>query len=267
MDLARAEELLRQLRKQLKQLPADPAPAEVHRLRVCTRRVEAVTAAIALCPQKRSIQLRKALKPLRKAAGNVRDMDVLTASALDLRSTAAGGSLDRLIAHLVRMRRKSVAALRDTLAEQRQAARRQLKKYVQEFPSAFGKKPVRNANGQENGCSEALRLIDDLAHGPPLNASNLHSFRLKVKELHYIFEVLAGFDPQLVSEVRDVKDRIGDWHDWQQLFDAARAVLDPQQDRELLGRIASMIELKLTRALAASSSLRRLLASPKSKAS
>lgn len=50
MDLDHIEKPLRTLRKLLKTLPEDPAPAEVHKLRTRARRIEAVARALESAP-------------------------------------------------------------------------------------------------------------------------------------------------------------------------------------------------------------------------
>jgi hypothetical protein len=46
-ELERARKAVRELNKTLKNLPADPPPNEVHKLRTASRRVEAIAAALA----------------------------------------------------------------------------------------------------------------------------------------------------------------------------------------------------------------------------
>ena len=64
-----------------------------------------------------------------------------------------------------------------------------------------------------------------MANGRRLTQSNIHAFRLKVKELRYILQLYADADPGLVDALGEVQRRIGDWHDWQQLAEIAREIL------------------------------------------
>ncbi len=79
-----------------------------------------------------------------------------------------------------------------------------------------------------------MNVVRELGEWPPLDAENIHAFRLKVKELRYILQLDADADPGLVEALGDVQRRIGDWHDWHQLEEIAREVLDLEQDRALL---------------------------------
>ena len=63
-------------------------------------------------------------------------------------------------------------------------------------------------------------------------------------------------DPKLVSALGDVKDQIGDWHDWQQLAKIAQKVLDPQEDRAAVKKIEAIGKKKFTEALAAAQTMR-----------
>ena len=83
-ELERVQKALRELGKSLKSLPANPAPKEVHKLRTAARRVEAIAGALPEAEGKASRRLVKSIEPLRKAAGGVRDMDVLAANARKL---------------------------------------------------------------------------------------------------------------------------------------------------------------------------------------
>jgi CHAD domain-containing protein len=96
-ELERARKAVRELNKTLKNLPEDPPPDEVHNLRTASRRVEAIAAALAQVESKESRRTLRAIEPIRKAAGGVREMDVLQANARRLARTSAGDSLTRLI--------------------------------------------------------------------------------------------------------------------------------------------------------------------------
>lgn len=63
-------------------------------------------------------------------------------------------------------------------------------------------------------------------------------------------------DNRLIEALGKVKDEIGDWHDWQQLDEIARKILDCEADKTLLQKIGTAEKRKLTRALASAESLR-----------
>jgi CHAD domain-containing protein len=263
MDLDQVEKPLRKLRKLLKSLPDNPPPEDVHKLRTRSRRIEAVAAALQPVGGKETKRLLKAIKPVRKAAGGVRDMDVLTGNLLHLEKNGSSDSLIRLIEHLGSARTTSAADLLATVARQRKTARRELKSYARLVESAaVGKKPVRrevaraldSASGAGTTADDAIAELKDW---PRLNAQNLHSFRLKVKALRYVLQTFPDPDTGFIDALGKVKDEIGNWHDWQQLLEIARAVLDRPEDRPFLAEIDGMARQKMAQALASANALRR----------
>lgn len=267
LELERAERPLQQMRRLLKKLPADPAPGEVHKLRTRARKIEAVAATLEAADSRRTRRLLKLIKPVRKAAGDVRDMDVLTGDLLHMphggHEGGNGDALLRLVEHLGTMRRKSAGELVETVNRQRGPARRSLKKYVKLVESVGkGKKPApieiaRALESADGSGSLASTLMTELRAWPRLNARNIHPFRLKVKELRYVLRLFPGADRGLEDSLGKVKDEIGDWHDWQQLAGIAREVLDARKDRGLLMQIEATAKEKLTQALAGANALRR----------
>lgn len=267
MELDRAEKPLLQLRKLLKKLPENPAPDEVHRLRTRTRKIEAVAGALETADARKTKHLLKLIKPVRKAAGTVRDMDVLTGDLLHMPQSGNGKatqeSLIRLVEHLGSARRKNANGLLRTVERQRGAARRSLKKYVKLVERvAEGRKaaPVevaRTLDSPDGSGSRASTLMRELRAWPRLHEQNIHAFRLKVKELRYVLQLFPGADRGLVDSLGKVKDEIGDWHDWQQLLAIARDALDARKDKALIAELDATARAKLEHALRGAHGLRR----------
>ena len=128
-ELERARKAVRELSKTLKSLPKDPPPEEVHKLRTTTRRVEAIVSVLAQVEGKESRRLLKSIEPIRKAAGGVREMDVMIGNARKLARHAAGDSLTRLVEQLQIARQQNAVELRRVLGRRRTAARENLKEY------------------------------------------------------------------------------------------------------------------------------------------
>src|SRR5579875_418837 len=267
MEFDRIERPLRQMRNLLKLLPDDPAPEQVHMLRTRARRIEAVAAALEPVSGKAARQLVKAIRPVRKAAGGVRDMDVLTQELLamprDGINAPPNSSLARLVEHLSALRRQCAGALIDTLSRRRKSVLRKLKKFARTVESAAsGEKPVQigfaQALASDNGSgSPASKLIDELRRWPKLNERNIHSFRVKIKELRYVLQLFPDADQRLVAALGKAKDEIGDWHDWRKLRAIAQELLDRQADKMLLRDIRLAERRKFERALASAETLRR----------
>src|SRR4026207_1585175 len=84
LDSNRLTKSVKKLRKFLKQASNTPRPEEVHSFRTHARRLEATLEALGLDSEDNGRRLRDLVR-LRKRAGKVRDMDVLTADALTVR--------------------------------------------------------------------------------------------------------------------------------------------------------------------------------------
>jgi CHAD domain-containing protein len=98
--------------------------------------------------------------------------------------------------------------------------------------------------------------MDELSRWPALNAENLHPFRIKIKELRYILQLVQDADLKFVDALEKVKQKIGDWHDWQELYRIAAQLLDPAKDRIALIEIEEKRSIKYQQALKAARTLR-----------
>ena len=194
----------------------------------------------------------KTLKPVRKAAGEVRDMDVLAAKARTL-TGQRNDSVARLVEHIVDTRIESARELLQTLAKRQKKTRRSLKGFSKQIAQKFtAKSSGPKADPARNWLKDdaTLRLVADLNQWPELDAENLHSFRLKVKELLYVLHLVRNADVEFIDALGKAKEEIGDWHDWHQLAIIAQQTLNAQSDRAALKRIEETSKKKLDLALA-----------------
>jgi CHAD domain-containing protein len=247
-----AERPLRKLRKALKRLPADPSTEDVHSLRTHTRKLEAIVAALMLESKRRTRNVLKAVRPVRKAAGDVRDMDVLVANVMAL-SPDGDDSLVRLVEHLGQMRVQSARGLYDTVTEKRKDARRILKQYAQLVEKQFPTKKPSLADASP----AVTALATELSQWPALNSENIHPFRIKVKQLRYMLQLARTADGKMVDALGKVKDQVGDWHDWQELARIAKGVLNKKEDGPALNKIEEIGKKKFEQALATTNTVRK----------
>jgi CHAD domain-containing protein len=261
-ELERARKAVRELSRTLKSLPKEPPPGEVHRLRTTTRRVEAIVPVLAQLEGKESRRLLNAIEPIRKAAGGVREMDVMIGNARKLARHAEGDSLARLVEQLHIARRQNAVELRRVLGRRRRSARENLKEYSRLIRSAL-KQAKGDAFGNElppdapDGIhSAAANVVRELGEWPPLNAENIHAFRLKVKELRYILQLSSEANSELGEALGNVQRLVGDWHDWHQLHEIASQILTPERDLALLEHIDETTKRKFDQALLAANKLR-----------
>jgi CHAD domain-containing protein len=261
-ELERVRKALRELGKSLESLHGESAPKNVHKLRTASRRVEAIAGVLQAADGKKSRRLVKSIEPVRKAAGGVRDMDVLLADARKLARYCDGESLGHLVEHLETARQQYAGELQHALHHRRKAVLADLKEYSKFVASAAKHAQSASSSGadanqsQENIHSSAMDVMRELGDWQPLEAENLHEFRLKVKQLRYTLQLDAQSDAALVEALGDVQRRIGDWHDWHQLEQIARQALLLEEDRALLDRIGETVKRRFDRALAAANALR-----------
>lgn len=251
LQIEQVEKPIRKLRKQLSQFPSNPRPELVHSLRTQTRKLEATVAAMVIDREKPSRRLVKAIKPVRKAAGKVRDMDVLIGDAMTLHDHQGSEAMVRLVESLAKMRVKSARQLRGVIQAQAPDARRLLKQ-----SSKLIRKKLKDDSATMDGEAAPQILISELSRWPQLEAGNLHLFRIRMKELRYILQLSQHADEKLVDALGEVKDSIGEWHDWVELLKIAQKMLDASSDREVLKHIEDTGNQKFERALAIANRVR-----------
>lgn len=170
----------------------------VHRLRVATRRALASIEAFAdLMPPRRRDWFRARLRRLRRAAGNARDLDVLTARLAAARARA------RLLAMLSRQRDVSRQPIREVYEELLAAdwPRRVDALIARVGAVASGSRP--DARGDMPFGRYARRRFRPLmnrffirADQPLHTAEEMHTLRIEGKKLRYALEIFAGvFSP------------------------------------------------------------------------
>ena len=208
--------------------------------------------AIEFPHEGRARRLLKRLKPLRKAAGGVRDMDVMMDRLMGVAEGMDGNgreTLSGLREQMAAMREKKAKRLRRLIERRGKWLRRELKRYV----SSVGE-----AEPEKLGESIAATrmLTAQLQHWPRLRADNLHEFRIQAKELRYMLQLAPGMDEHTLRAFARVKDVAGEWHDWLQLHEYAGKVLDRKEDREIVLRLGEIEHEKLGAALAAANAVR-----------
>lgn len=247
----------RKLRKSVRNLRRDASVEQVHQIRTRSRRLEALLHALQRDSHKNERALLKAMKPVRRKAGTVRDADVLIgfASRIHLDGKEENCSL-RLLEHLGAERWKGCRKLKkvaDTHASEITRRARKLQRFL--------------GRAQRDHDHDLQRLSDDAAiaafqqarqlqQWPGLSRRNLHPFRLAVKELRNMLRAAEHQDAQLIDDLGTVKDEIGEWHDWDQLAAIAKKVIQ-HPGCELLKTIQSKARKKLESALALSNGMRK----------
>ena len=107
-------------------------------------------------------------------------------------------------------------------------------------------------------AASALTLLPDLTEPSQLRKSNLHEYRLKVKELRNILQMAENANHQaFVDRLGEVKHAIGEWHDWEILVETAKQTLDHAKNCQLVEKLGETAAAKYERAFRLSQGMRR----------
>lgn len=263
LDPDQVQKPIRKLRKVLKlrwngkQISSE----DVHDLRTNTRRVEASLAALALDSKRNGRRVLKDLGRVRKRAGKVRDMDVLTGFAATLNDDGEQECKVQLLEHLGAKRRKGAKQLYSVIADNGGGLRRELRRLSGDLDSLLcqdGSKGCDPQDAAAQAAAAALRLESDLADTGRLGRQNLHPYRLKVKELRNVLRMAKDSgDKEFVETLGAVKDGIGEWHDWEELSAIAQRVLRHGPACSLIRRVKRISEEKYAAALRSAEQMRK----------
>lgn len=254
VDQNKLQSPLRGLRKLLKKFPSQASPEQVHKLRTHSRRVEAIMHALSLDQDPDARPMLDAISAIRKKAGKVRDMDVLTSYAATLHDHAEEECLIQLLEHLGSERLRLSQKLINTIDRKAGRARRGLKDYSETIGRRFGAGEKESASTQET-MAVVLQMSAEVSAWPKLNRGNLHAFRLKIKELRCVLQLAEKPDVQFIDFLGQVKDAIGEWHDWNQLAVLSADILG-QSRLKLVQRIREIAATKFQSALRLANRLR-----------
>jgi CHAD domain-containing protein len=259
LDQTRLVKPVKKLRKLLNKLKRDSTPKNVHELRTSVRRFEATFRALDLDGAGAPKSLVKDLDVLRKRAGKIRDMDILTEFAASHRLKGEEECHVRLLEHLGSRRQKQARKLHNDLKQHGASLRKQLEQTSSRIIKLLDGKNARAAeNATSHAAATAVRLSTQLALPPRLNKTNLHPYRLKVKELRNIVQMAQAPSPhELLKALGEVKDAIGEWHDYAELVKVASKHLTHGSQCALLSDLRRTAERKYAHALSLTRNLRR----------
>ncbi|PYX45245.1 MAG: hypothetical protein DMG79_19680, partial [Acidobacteria bacterium] len=260
LDAKQIQEPLGKLRKLLKKLPASPNAKQVHRLRTGSRRIEAMLPALSLDSSKNGRRILKQISTLRKRAGKVRDMDVLIDYLSDMSDDNAEKECSvQLLEHLGARRSKHAKKLHAAKQQYASQLRKRLKRTADDVNKLMSVKQQGRDNGSTTStiAASALKLLSDLQRPARLGRTNLHPYRIKVKELRNLLQMAENADRQeFVKSLGEIKDAIGEWHDWEELLVIAKEVLD-HKNCQLQNRLRKIADGKYENALGLAETMRR----------
>jgi CHAD domain-containing protein len=185
-------------------------------------------------------------------------MDVLTGLATSLNGEGGDESMVELLEYLGAERYRQARKLRGQARNDGPQFARYLKRCAARLQKRAGDQASSEAKTEAAAviAARALVLSQDLRDYPRLSRSNLHEFRLQVKHLRYILQMATDSETALVRALGEVKDKIGDWHDWEQLTELARDVAQNGSGR-LVRQLTTVTTQKYAEALRVAEQLRR----------
>jgi CHAD domain-containing protein len=278
LDFQELDGRVKKLRKGLKGFPKNPAISEVHDLRTRTRRVESILHALAMDSSAKENKLLKGLKAVRSRAGKVRDMDVFTSYIVGLGLKDDPDCVVRLVHHLGRERYRSALKLHSTVQKNAPGLRQNLKRQRGKLEKALERfahagfeldspTGADQADAPLHAVTVALRLSEELARVKRLGRDNLHPYRIELKRLRYLLEMVEADERsrnELIDALKRAQNAIGEWHDWLELAGIAQKILRDHKSCRLVKKIGETAERKFGEALRVTEQMRRryLLRSP-----
>jgi CHAD domain-containing protein len=202
-----------------------PDKKPVHRLRTMTRRIEAQIALLDILhvPKTHSREARNArrlLKKIRRAAAEVRDLDVQQDHIADHIPANAGADARQLSEHLASERTKSAEKLVEALKKHQASLSETLESLVKAFSKAG---PLTLTAGQLSALT--LNWFERNAPAPSDDPDSLHTIRKKAKIARYLAENApkeARSARRIAEAFESLQELGGEWHDWLILSGIAR---------------------------------------------
>jgi CHAD domain-containing protein len=182
----------------------------VHRARVATRRLGTALRLVGpLVDEAKVRRMRKACKALRRALGDIRDVDVLQSL---LSSDTLGDHARRLTERTFDLRRRS--AVQNAVDALNKDKLRLICHPRPPFLRAIGKV----AAAMAWAVSQTLhRQLDDFAAKAKRKPVDFHALRVAGKELRYLLEIAVAcgrlVDTQAIAVFADIQKTLGSWHD------------------------------------------------------
>jgi CHAD domain-containing protein len=236
---------LEPVRRYLKRVTRTADPEDAHQLRVWARRADAALRLYAdLLPAKDARWFEKWLRRLRKAAGRVRDSDVL--------ARQVAGPDNHLPIQLRADRRRGMKKVRQ-LANRLDGGRR-LRRRTRKLLARVGDKIAGTERFADRARYSLRPLVGSFFAACPIAGADdaaLHRFRIRGKELRYALELLAGAFPPafrdvLYPVVAALQERLGLVNDLatarRRLAEWLSATGDPATVSHLHRRLAAIAE-------------------------
>jgi CHAD domain-containing protein len=235
----------------------DPKPAAVHKLRSATRRLEAVlevltsSADLPALP-KRSKAFKRSIREIRRAAGDVRDLDVHRKLLSTYQAVRGATELET---ELEALRKKKVKKLQSQIL----ADQDEIHLALDKLEVTFAELTDLNLSGKRLIHTARSWLAPEVRGLDPHEDEDLHSLRKACKTARYIAEIggeVSKTAAKFAKRLEDVQESTGAWHDSLLLLNRANDRLpakSPFTERiyAKTGLLRRRAELKATHLLSA----------------
>ena len=210
-----------------------PKPKPVHQLRSATRRIEALLELMMLSAdvpgiKRQSKSFRRALRKIRRAAGEVRDLDVHREllSGYDIgKDHKKTGEVTTLDKQLAQARERAAQKLQKKLRKKQN----RIQQGLDELEITLKPTLELDLSGGELAALARKRFTETVQGLDLQRDNNLHAVRKACKTARYMAEV--GKDTsktaaRTASRFESHQQALGDWHDRLLLLEEAKASLD-----------------------------------------
>jgi CHAD domain-containing protein len=252
-NLQKVQQSTRRVKKFLRKHPKQPSVNAIHNLRTGTRSLETTFTTLGISSNAKVRRLLRELRYVRKRAGKVRDMDVLTSDVLTLNQAGERDCYVQLVEYLGAARTKYAKKLRLAIVAAGPQVPRNLKRSSKRLRKLLQQPEIaRSATSDPVPATiaKAIQLSSSLTMPTVLNRKNLHPYRLKVKELRNVLQLSEqSSNHEFVDALGEVKDAIGEWHDWETLVTIAGCVLLHGTSCKLIQQLQATSEAHYDRAL------------------
>jgi CHAD domain-containing protein len=254
LDAEQIVKTARKLRKLLRKAPKRPAPEQVHSLRTNIRRLETAFDALGCDPSRGDRRMLRDLGRVRRRAGKIRDMDVFTADLVSLHVPREEDCAVELVQLLGFQRYQHAKRLHTAMQRDGKVLGRRVKRATARLKKRIFKLSQDSRDSRywppAEAAATAIQLSGELKSPSTLNRNNLHPYRLKVKKLRDVLQLAEKpAEQDFIDTLGEVKDAIGDWHDWQELAAIAADLLDHGAACKLLSKLNDITREKYDHAL------------------
>jgi CHAD domain-containing protein len=243
--LDRSQLAFRKTERALLKLSSGQNAESVHGFRTTTRRLETLLEQLLPERDRNQKKLLKMLNRIRRRAGKVRDLDVQLAALRSLKVPQEPRRKTQLMHRLIELRAKHEKKLRKLLTKN---SIRELRKRLKR-----GAKEVQPQNSRD-ALSVARAMLNEVVRpAGPVSEDLLHQYRTVVKRARYAAEFApkSAQATQFISQVKQLQDAVGNWHDWLILTQAAAKRLGDVNQSSLVAVLHNVTGSKFRHAVAA----------------